>query len=550
MVDMPEFKNKVSYNSDNVNNICNMSMLEFKGELTPVQIDKLNKIKIAWNFYEGYHWEGIPQTDKPQMTENYCRPFVNKFVSFELGNNFTINVDKDTLAKFGKDQQTNLDFLNEVWKNSRKDALCIELGQSKSITGDGWLQIKYFSKDELDDPFEEYPDGKLCVMVIPTSIIFPTYDTYDKSKLVKVSIMYPIEKVENSLLFKKPSVRKIVYKQIWTKDEITILEDDKIIQQQKNPYGILPFVQIKNYPIAGRSDGAGDLDDLIPLNTELNFKKSDVSEIIDYHSAPITVVFGAKINDLERGANKVWGGLPKDAKVENLELNSDLGASTSYIEDIKQAMHDIGGVPKGALGGEQAISNTSGVALQFMNMPLIDRNKIKKSETTFGLQLTNKIILLMGIHHKLIKIPNGITPKEFYDTEVVIKDNLPKDTVLQLQEIETKMRLGIQSKKGAMRELGVENINDVLEEVQEEKIDDAELNYKLTVIANPVTQNLEGGGNQNNPQGNTNKPQTSGDNEAKFKNSDGMNKKLNSGMNNGNNNKEIVRKEVKGVNKK
>ena len=83
MVDMPEFKNKVSYNSDNVNNICNMSMLEFKGELTPVQIDKLNKIKIAWNFYEGYHWEGIPQTDKPQMTENYCRPFVNKFVSLD-----------------------------------------------------------------------------------------------------------------------------------------------------------------------------------------------------------------------------------------------------------------------------------------------------------------------------------------------------------------------------------------------------------------------------------------------------------------------------------
>lgn len=208
MVDMPEFKNKVSYNSDNVNNICNMSMLEFKGELTPVQIDKLNKIKIAWNFYEGYHWEGIPQTDKPQMTENYCRPFVNKFVSFELGNNFTINVDKDTLAKFGKDQQTNLDFLNEVWKNSRKDALCIELGQSKSITGDGWLQIKYFLKDELDDPFEEYPYGKLCVMVIPTSIIFPTYDTYDKSKLVKVSIMYPIEKVENSLLFKKLVLEK------------------------------------------------------------------------------------------------------------------------------------------------------------------------------------------------------------------------------------------------------------------------------------------------------------------------------------------------------
>ena len=50
---------------------------------------------------------------------------------------------------------------------------------------------------------------------------------------------------------------------------------------------------------------------------------------------------------VKKGANKVWGGLPKDGRVENLELRGDLSASTNYIKDLKQAMHEIGGMLQG-----------------------------------------------------------------------------------------------------------------------------------------------------------------------------------------------------------
>lgn len=38
-------------------------------------------------------------------------------------------------------------------------------------------------------------------------------------------------------------------------------------------------------------------------------------------------------------------------------------------------MCEIGGVPETVLGGAQAISNTSGVALQYINLPLIEKTR-------------------------------------------------------------------------------------------------------------------------------------------------------------------------------
>jgi 23S rRNA pseudouridine1911/1915/1917 synthase len=196
-----------------------------------------------------------------------------------------------------------------------------------------------------------------------------------------------------------------------------------------NKYGVIPFFHCKNLELTGRNYGLSDLEDLIPLNMELNLKNSDVSEIIEYHSAPVTLVFGARIGQLEKGANKVWGGLPKDAKVENLALESDLQASKDYINSIKQAMHEIGGVPEGALGKDLAISNTSGVALQLMLMPLIERIKQKRALTAQCLSQVNKFIIKIGLTEGLIdgdlsKWQKGDRYlKDIYQNEIIFEDN-------------------------------------------------------------------------------------------------------------------------------
>lgn len=485
--------------SDSFEDTLNIGQLISEGDLTNEETLFLKRVKEAWNFYEGYHWEGIDDLDTPQVTFNYCRPFVNKFVSFEFGKGFTIHtpveieeegvtvndpkieidLDSDKDGQLSEEElegnyvikEKNLnDFLNQVWEDNQKDTLLTELGQTKSITGEAWVRVRFEEAEEMDDPFEEYPDGRIRLSVMPTQFVFPRFNDHDKDRLESFLIMYPIRKEEETgILFKRTIETTVVYKEFWTATEIVVYEGGNEVDRMENPYGFIPFVQIKNFPIAGRTRGQGDLDDIIPLNVELNTKKSDMSEVIDYHSAPITLVYGAKIGNLEKGANKVWGGLPKDAKVENLGLQGDLMASSSYVSDVKTSMCEIAGIPETVLGGSSAISNTSGVALQYINLPLIERTRIKRNCSATGLQRVNKMILFIALEHGLIEKPDSISMKDFLRNTVELPDTLPKDELIELQKIQQEMTLGLECRHGAMERLGKENVPKKIAEIDRER---------------------------------------------------------------------------------
>lgn len=493
--------------SDSFEDTLNIGQLISEGNLTNEEALHLKRIKEAWNFYEGYHWEGIDDLDTPQVTFNYCRPFINKFVSFEFGKGFSIkspveienegvtvddtkiDIDvnlegdgvtspKEISEEYTVREKTESDFLNQVWENNDRETLITELGQTKAITGEAWVKVQYESAEDLDgnDPFEEYPNGRIRLSVLPTQFVFPRFNNHDKNKLESLLIMYPIRtEKETGLLFKRTVDTTVVYKEYWTSGEIVVYEGKEEVDRMENPYGFIPFVQIKNFPIAGRTRGQGDLDDIIPLNVELNTKKSDISEVIDYHSAPITLVYGARIGNLEKGANKVWGGLPKDAKVENLGLQGDLVASSNYTADVKTAMCEIAGIPETVLGGASAISNTSGVALQYINLPLIERTRVKRHCTQNGLQRVNKMILFLGLFHGLIEKPDDISMKDFLWNEVDLPDTLPKDELIELNKIQQEMTLGLECRHGAMERLGKDNIQKKIAEIDKERTEHPEL---------------------------------------------------------------------------
>ncbi len=494
----------------------NIGRIISSGNLTNEEVTRLSVIQENWNFYEGFHWEGIEDSDSPQVTYNYCRTFVDKFTAFELGNGFTFQTLKaledepvtindtkiDTSPDINKDgtiteeeaikfregeikvktvEKTLFEYVEQVWVKNNREELLEEIGQMKSITGEAWVKVQYISPEDLDDVFEEYPNGRIRLTVVPTQYVFAEYDQHDTKKVSSILIIYPIERREQTgILRNRTRVKTVIYKELWTKDKITVYEDGTEIDSMTNPYGLLPFVQIKNLSVSGRTDGLSDLYDLVPLNTELNIKKSDVSEIIDYHSAPITVVYGAKIGNLEKGANKVWGGMPKDGRVENLSLHGDLVASNNYISEVKTSMCEIGGFPETVLGGAKAISNTSGVALQFMNGPIIDKTKRKKHNTKVGIEKINKLIIFISLKEGLIRKPEYVSMKDFLFNTVKINDTLPKDYLIELQMIQQELACGLECRHGALERLGRDNIQERLNEIDRERAETPELyDYKL-----------------------------------------------------------------------
>ena len=439
-------------------------------QLTSAQQERIKKIRQAWNFYEGYHWEDLPPQETAETTVNYCRAFVDKYVAFELGDAFTFTVHKNLENKVvTRDGRTLFEYLEDVWEDNNQYLLCTELGQSKSVTGDAWIQVDFTPASELDyDPFNEYPEGRLQLLLHPTHTIFAEYDPYDRKILRKLTVMFPYRKVNTNVLG-RTTEKTALYKCVYTDKEIAVYDDTQNPTVYPNRYGIIPFIQIKNLPVANRTEGRGDLEDIIPMNTEYNLKKSDVSEVIDYHSSPITIVYGAKIGSLEKGANKMWGGIPKDARIENLEMKGDGGLSSSYTDDLKLSMCEIGGIPETCLGGAQAISNTSGVALSYINLPLVEKTKLKRQSTEDGLERLNKLILLVSLLEGIIKIPEGVSTRDFFRTEVDIPNTLPKDTLIELQQIQIEMQLGLEHREHAMKRLGRENIEAELEKIDKER---------------------------------------------------------------------------------
>ncbi len=191
---------------------------------------------------------------------------------------------------------------------------------------------------------------------------------------------------------------------------------------------------------------------------------------------------------MEKGPNKVWGGLPKDAKVENLQMNADISGILAFLEYLKRTMHEMTGVPETALGQEQPISNTSAAALAITYLPLYQRYERKKKNFNKGFKKVNELIMLtlalkepeMMFYDPTFGVPlkddnlQQLDPTDpvTYKSEIVWPPPLPQDVMMLLQELQQKLLLGIESKVGMLRALGEEMPEVKMQEIFEEQIED------------------------------------------------------------------------------
>jgi hypothetical protein len=174
---------------------------------------------------------------------------------------------------------------------------------------------------------------------------------------------------------------------------------------------------------------------------------------------------------------------------------------------LKKSMHEMIGVPETALGQAQPISNTSGVALSIQFQPLMNRYHQKIIQYARGLERVNELILLSLV----IKEPETLkwdpnasqTPLKpgqadqldpndpiTYRSYVHFPQPLPLDKLIALNEIQSKLSLGLESKEGALRALGEEFPAEKLTEIRQELQDDAMADGALKLIQTQIEQDI------------------------------------------------------------
>ena len=480
--------------SDLTISISPLGLVELADEEFEVHGPRLNRYSLNWAMYLGHHYSYRRQTGETQMVLNYYRAFTDFIINFTFSKGVQFRSPKETEAIVP-------DLLERVWEvDNNKATVLWEIGQQGGVSGDCFIKVAY--EEAWVDPAGRQHPGRVRVLPLNSSFCFPEFHPHDRERLIRFKLKYRFW--GTSL---EGTRQVFTYTEILTDDIIEEYINDELIDSRPNPLGVIPVIHIPNIRISGSPWGLSDCNDIIPINRTYNEVATDIADIVNYHAAPVTVIIGAKASQLEKGANKVWGGLPKDAKVENLEGGAQgLKGAMDFLAMMKKAMHEMVGVPETALGQAQPISNTSGVALSIQFQPLMNRYHQKIVQYAHGLERINELILLnLAVKEPEtftwdpntdVELKEGQTPQLdtndqlTYRSYVHFPQPLPLDKLIALNEIQSLLSLGLESKEGALRVLGEEFPAEKLNEIRKELQDDAIADGALKLLQTQIEQEI------------------------------------------------------------
>lgn len=450
-------------------------------------LDRIVKYQLYWLFYEGKHWR---QYNETFLSMNYVRAFINKINTFLLGpKGMSLEVVNEWNDPVQEDVEKNAEALiNYIWKTNGGVLRQSEILQMGSVCGDVWVMPQYKPNPITGKKF-------LQILCIDSRHCFPVFENGDTDNLVSMMIRQPLE--ENKEKYK-------VLVTEYTKDKIvTWYQKDTVFKVEAanrinttttdNPYGFIPVVHIQNKYNSSNYYGFSDMTDIMKLNKTYNEIAQTVKEIIDYYAIPTTIVTGGTIKSITKGLGRIFSGLPAEANVFNLSLGEDLNGTMEFMNLLKTSMHELSDVPENTLGRLQAISNTSAAALQVTYQPLIQQADTKS--ITYGkgfVELHDMLIRMMRLiepkHPLLVKLPkdfetvHNVTPVWVY--------GLPQDETIDLQNADTELRIGTNSRKNILNKLGRKNVPDLLNEIDSDREKEVDRQVRLDAKYNgePTTE--------------------------------------------------------------
>lgn len=457
---------------------------------------RLSAYQKFWLFYLGKHWTYERDPGEPTLTINYCRRILDLHTDFAFKKGFKNVVPDDPATKTNEKDEREFvrRMLEETWDKNCKLLWAMEAGQQGGVTGDMFARVSWDKTDPLEDPYAR-------VDIIPSHLMFPELggpSGTDRKQVKKMLIVTPTYVATTTtstvgrFFTSTPKLRRhselVIKSEVWTapvidRDGNTTEEamqyeytGGELVNSTVNPLGTIPVVHIPNYPLSGEYYGISDLVDAVELNRELNEKATDISDIINYHGSPQTIITGARIKDLEKGSNRVWS-LPADAKVSNLELAGDLAAATNHWKMLKGSLLELTNTPEAAIASQDTAGSATGVALQMQYLPMMEKRDLKVLTFGQGIRKINRLILMTAeIGDKTFGDQMAKLKGNPYRNQVVFPDPMPQDERRILEISREKIDQGLISRRKELEDRGHSQaeITKILEEIKQEQMDETE----------------------------------------------------------------------------
>lgn len=410
----------------------------FSDHMRDITTRRLNRYRLYRKFYNGHHWIQPFEDGERKAVFNYCKLIVDKGIDFFAAKGWKVSAceGNEDIAQF----------LNDVWEYNNRGLLTQIQLMYGARDGDSFFYVTV----KTNENGKELSDGERTVEIVALdpSHCFPVWSSSTPGVIDSILIQYPVVDTVNRKMILRSVYITAEYFQIWDNDQ-------EVGTKQPNPFGRVNVVHIPNFVVPPSVYGESDIEPLIPVNEEYNTVANSIRRIVKYHAEPTTLIYGIRASQLEKGAKKVWSGLPIDAKVENLQLEGDLSASHAYLDELKAQILRVGNVPKAAFDhSDEHISNTSGLALQLLFQPLIDKTVRRQKAHSVGITRVNELIIIA--YRKILGVDVGKladNEERLYETWPEYSSALPRDIQAELDRACKMVEQGFWSIAEAQRRL-------------------------------------------------------------------------------------------------
>jgi hypothetical protein len=435
------------------------------------EIDRITKGFLYYNYFNGLHWKDSNFT----MTRfNYIRKFIEKTIQFLVGKDgFSL-----TVTAYGSSSPDKVvaaaaeRFLLKQWNFNKRKVLTVEMLQMGKVTGDLWGFVGW-----------DTVKNRAIIRVLDSRYCFPTLDATNTG-LLSFIVRTPRASTDGkNVVFVEEYTATTIRRYFLNSTEKGAVASTPV-EELDNPLGIIPIIHVKNSPSADGYYGYSDVEDILGLNKMYNELAQELKSIIDYYGAPTTIVTGATIGNVTKKLGNVWSGLPPEANVFNLGLDVDLSAAQAFMTLLKSSMHEMADIPEGYLGKTQQISNTSGVALQLQFQPLIQQADIMWLMYGQGISDINELIvkyarLYDAKNPDVVAMDSSGKFEDEFKAEPVFPYGFPNDKMSDVQLADYEIRLKLNSRSRIMERMGVNNVQELSKEIEDEALADATFSAKV-----------------------------------------------------------------------
>ncbi len=427
------------------NGSANPVMLNLYELAAADEIARANRIAQRWRAYHGQHpkplrvRQGQPDDN---VIVNYARVIVDKGVSFLFGQDLRFELDETTETEAEQ-------WLEACWQANRKMTLLQKLALNGAIAGHAFVKIV---------PGQPYPR----LVVLDPATVSVTWEPDDIEQVVGYRIQYPALDPQTG---KPITVRQLIERDgtQWRITDQRSSADSTVWQTVSEsvwPYAWPPIVDCQNLPCPNEYWGISDLeDDLLALNSAINFVLSNLARIIRFHAHPKTWGRGFSANQLNIAVDETIVLPSPDAELRNLEMQSDLASSIALYQRLREALHEISRVPEVATGKLENAGSLSGVALQILYQPLLEKTETKRR--TYGdllVELNRRLLALGGFgeeNHTVLHWPELLPDDPLQERQAALLDQqlgVSQDTILQRLGFDPDLER--QKREGASAQLG------------------------------------------------------------------------------------------------